>query len=239
MKNTLLSIVAIAALTGVTNAQLYTASTFSDWTSITDGFTANVKTAGVVVGTATLRYSAVTGFDTPTAGSGVGAAVATLTSTGSPDPARLRWNFRVTAAAGYQVDGVSFFSQATELANPTLALINTTGGVPAPGTSGNIILLEGANDFFSNGVNGQVNPGTLTANTGTGINGWAPADHEDWSLNTSSNALNLTYIADTSVSNLSAEGLRFDTSISPVPEPSSVALLGFGVLGLISRRKRA
>ena len=241
MKNTLLSITAIVALSGAAFAQTYTAASFGGWTQSGNTFTGTVFQGGGAVGTATATYSLLEGFNTP-AGGGAGSFLATAAETVTPNPttARIRWNFSIAAGPSYAVQGISFFTSGTELANPTLTSINNAGGVVSAdaGNTGDITLLE-SSEFWADGADGDLNPSTLSAVAGPIANGYASGTHEVWSLNSSSSALNVTYTADSSVNNIAAEGLRFDATLIQVPEPSSTALLGLGALGLISRRKRA
>ncbi len=214
------------------NAATFTTAKFGNWVQSGAVRTGDVFLAdNTLVGTATLEYSDLVGFDAPV-GTGVAAVFATAVETqaGNP-PSSLTWTFSIAPLAGFQVDGISFFTLGSDIANPTISAI--TG-------AGTVTLAEGPEDFFSDGVDGQVNPTTLTANPGTALNGWAAGTHENWSLDVvAGNSLSFNYSADTAVAGINNEALRFDAQISQIPEPSSAALLGLGALGFLARRKRA
>lgn len=60
-----------------------------------------------------------------------------------------------------------------------------------------------------------------------------PTFNTEWGEASISGVTNVSY---KSSRNLGSDGFNF--AVSPVPEPSSTALLGFGALGLLARRKR-
>lgn len=154
------------------------------------------------------------------------------------ETADANWSFSITPAAGYQVEGISLFSNGTSIANPTFA--NLTSNGVATVTDAN----EGtATELFNNYNSGAFTNGTdLVFNTGSTNNGIPSTAHTgNWSYDSAgATQLSFDYLAGP-VPNISNEGLRLDVQLSTVsvPEPSSLVVVGLmGSLAVLRRRKK-
>ena len=149
------------------------------------------------------------------------------------------YTISVTANAGFQVDGISLFSQGTVLANPTFQDLTSNGvGSVADDNQGEadeLFASHNDGDAFTNGDDLIFRPGSLS--TGIEVD-----DHSrNWSFDSAgATLLTFDYLAGPVV-NITSEGLRFDVQLStaPVPEPGSAVLLGIVSLFAMRRRKHA
>ena len=148
------------------------------------------------------------------------------------------WSFTVTPTAGYQVDGISLFTNGTSIANPTFANLTSNGIATVVDANEGL-----SNELFNSQNSGAfVNGSDLVFNTGTTSAGITSANHTQlWSYDSAgATQLNFDYLAGPT-SNISNEGLRLDVQLSAiaVPEPSTFALMGlFGSLAVLRRRRK-
>ena len=223
----------------------YTSSAFENMViTQNDAFgfaiTADVTEAGITTGVLTASYTYGAGSTPFNTGENWGGTSnfripgTTNLNPDGTDTASGDWNISVTALAGYQVDGLSVFTQGTSISNPDFTNITSNG----------IATVCEASDLISNVSHGDVIPngGNLDFNAGTSANGIISDDHsQEWAINVAGSALSFTYLAgfDEPVNNVANEGLRLDVQISEaVPEPSSFAIIGLGMVFIGMRRRR-
>lgn len=235
-------------LTSNVNADIvYSTATFQNMVITQNdpsGFaiTADVIDGGVTTGVLTASYAYGAGSDPFSNGNNWGPTATDFningtTGTNSPgtDTATGDWNISVAAVAGYQVDGISVYSNATALGNPTISNIVSNG----------IATVCENTDLIANVDHGDVIPngGSLDFNAGSSVNGILNGVHSrEWAINADASALSFTYAAgfDEVINNVASEGLRLDvqTSVVPVPEPASAGIIGLGMAIFVMRRRR-
>ena len=236
-------------LTANANANLvYVSSTFANPVinqndALGYSVTADVLEGGVMTGSVTASIVYGTGGSDPFSsatlwgptGTSFGIAGESNLNPVGTDTASGDWNISVAAVAGYQVDGISVFTQGTSIANPDITSITSNG----------IATLYDGGGLITNAADGSViaNGGSLDFIAGTTSNGIVSDDHSQlWAINVDGSAVSFNYAVGFSdpVNNISFEGLRFDvqTSVAPVPEPSCFAMIGLGMAFLGMRRRR-
>lgn len=258
MKKTILNTTVLAAVGMVGTVAshavtTYTGASFSNYAIVQDDATALVITAdvsvgGVVVGALDASLTEVAGGTTDfTASSWSASGQLNATGIGSnpagTDTAFGDWAFTITPIAGWQVDGISTFTNGAILGNPIYSNITSNGAATLQEdiTGGlGAALTDGANgDSYANGS-------TLTFGIGTNTNGIDIVDHSNlWSLDfAGASTIGFRYAAGAQVggeiNNIGGEGIRIDASLSeapPVPEPSAGLLAAFGGLLLLRRRR--
>ena len=236
-------------LTGNVNADLvYTSATFQNTFVTQDdalgyAITADVVEGGVTTGilTASLVYGG--GTNPFNDGSAWGASSGAFRIFGSStnnvagfDTATGDWDLSVTALSGYQVDGITVFSEGAVLGNPDFTNIVSDG----------VSTIYDSTNLIGNVVDGQViaNGGSLLFNGGINSNGIESSNHaRNWGINADASALSFTYSVgfDESVGNIAFEGLRLDvqtSAVSSIPEPSCFAMIGLGIAFIGMRRRR-
>ncbi len=149
------------------------------------------------------------------------------------------YTISVTANAGFQVDGISLFTDGTVLANPTFQDLSSNGvGSIADLSQG------AANELLANYDDGDsfVNGDDLIFNDGDVTNGFSREFHSRlWSFDSAgATLLTFDYLVGP-VRTITNEGIRFDVQLStvPVPEPGNAVLLGIASLFALRRRKHA
>ena len=133
------------------------------------------------------------------------------------------------------------FSSAVDLSIEELQFgsgpISTFGG--SSGLSGVFTADAGAWTATSNNSSELTFTGigttTLTGTVPTGAVGGVPLANADWGGASISGVTSVTY---KSVRDFGTDGFNF-SAVAAVPEPSSMVLLGAGVVGLLLRRKRS
>ena len=236
------------AVTDSASAQIiYSSSTFANPSSTNSAtqysFTADVLQGGSLAGTVSgsLTYGGGTNpFLAPNWNGGASLAIggtAPNDDNSAVETADGVWSFVITPAAGYQVDGISLFTQGTSIANPTFAGLTSNGSatvIDANQGTATELFASHSSGAFANGSN-------LVFNTGSTSNGIPTGDHSlNWSFD-SAGATSLSFDYQVGpVPNISGEGIRLDAqlSLAPVPEPSAIALMGLmGSLAFLRRRK--
>lgn len=259
MKNILLTIFTITFLSYSTNAQTFNNSTFGNFSRISGGiagtninnstgvetqvilggvFEAEILQGSTVVGTATVTATNPIGFTNTFTATRTGTGLGTLAQAASNVfsdldlPASGTWNLSFAAAAGFQIDGFSIFTDSVVLANPTFSGLTSSGIITAR---------EGNLDFFSNASDGDIvtNGSNLTTNLGTSTSGILPAGN-DFSIDVAGSDLSFVYsTAANDIGSIGTELFRYTIQASStIPEPSSIVLFGLGALGLLFHRKR-
>ena len=226
----------------------YNSGTFANVVSSNNAsqysITADILEGGVLAGTinGSLTYGGGTNpFVTPNWTGGASLAVTAL-STPTPEANETAdgvWNFSVTPVAGFQVDGISLFSQATTLSNPTFASLTSNGTATVLDNN------EGLpNEIFASQNSGAfVNGDDLVFNIGTTPDGINDANHSlDWSYD-SAGATQLSFEYQVGPArSISNEGIRLDVQLSTataaIPEPSSIGLIGLFGSSLVLRRRK-
>jgi len=145
------------------------------------------------------------------------------------------WDIKITPTAGWQVDGISIFSQGSTLANPDFTSL-TSNGVGTIFDSANLITNYTDGQSFTDGDD-------LLFAGGSTVNGIPMTDHSMvWAFNSEgATDVSFTYTVgnDEAVSTIALEGLRVDAQFSAVPEPgtATITLLALSTLCLRRRRK--
>lgn len=258
MKKTILNTTILAAAgmigTGASHAAAtFTGATFSNLTVVQDDAAALVITADVTVGGAVVgaldasltKVGGTPGFNTSSwsASGQLNATGQGGASTGD-DTGIGDWAFTITPIAGWQVDGISTFTNGTVLGNPIYSNITSNGAATLQeditgGLGAGLITNAADGDSIANG-------GSLNFGIGSNVNGINGVDHSNlWSLDfAGASTIGFRYSAGTQVGGevptLGGEALRIDASLSeapPVPEPSAGLLAAFGGLLLLRRRR--
>lgn len=207
--------------------------------------TADVLEGGTVVGSLTAGYTYGGGTTPFNSGSFWGPTAnafrifgETTNSFNGSDTADGRWNISVTPNAGYQVDGISLYTNGSILANPDFVGVTTNGNATVfDNGSGNGLITNYADgDPFIDGTN-------LLFAGGTHNNGILSTVHSNnWALNAAgATTLAFKYEAgfDEPVNGIAVEGIWFDVQLSAsMPEPSSLYLLLLGAFPVAFRRER-
>lgn len=239
----------IFALTANVQADLfYTSASFANRSilensSVRYSVQSDIMENGSVVGTltATMTYG---GGTNPFSdhlwhtGSSFTAEGNSTTSGENSETADGVWDFVIAPAAGYQVDGITLFSNHTLLANPVISNLTSNGTARVwddnQGLSNELLANYDNGDLFTNGDDLEFNSGSLAG-------GIDIADHsERWSFDSAgATSLSFTYQAGP-VSDIGREGIKFDAALSfvGVPEPSSLLILSAVSLLTLARRRR-
>ncbi len=229
---------------------VYSSATFNNFSILSDtptGFSAsaNIIEGGVVAGTLTVTTVYGSGTNPFNSGALWGASNEFRFTGSSTDDeeeaeetAEATYSISISTNAGWSVDGLSLLSHATVLANPTFENLTSNGIATVAddnqGMPDELFLSHNDGDSFTNGDDLVFRPGSRSA----GIDN---LDHiRKWSYDSAgATTVSFNYIAGP-VTNISSEGIGIDVALSftAVPEPSTLCLLGPGMLLVMSRRKR-
>lgn len=245
----LVAIFGLAVQNSADGQIVYSSSNFTNRVVVSStatqySITADILESGVLAGTlnGSLTYGGGTNpFTAPNwvAGGNLNILGSSTNTSETSETADGVWDFSITPAAGFQVDGISLFTNGTVIGNPTFANLTSNG------TGSVIDANEGTStELFSNYNSGAfVNGDDLVFNAGGLSTGIDLPDHSlRWSYDSAgATQLSFDYQAGP-VANISNEGIRLDVQLSAiaVPEPSGFALLGLlGSLAVLRRRKSA
>ncbi len=236
MKNTIITLASVATLSGSAYAQTVDWNVNSYSAGISKG---DILLGGADIGDFTLQIDNLSSATTSTA---IGGSDLHGRFRGpSSGSASADYTLGITLDPTYTVSGLVMNSVGTtfDLANPIYKSISFNGAPNATISDGTT--LSGL-DYFNGLANGDLisSGDTLTSNIGANSTvGWVNGTTDQWAVNfgAGTTKVGFTYITDGNV-NTSNEEVIFDLNVTPVPEPSSTALLGLGALGLLVRRKR-
>lgn len=199
------------------------AATFLSSGDITDG-------AGTTLGTWTFASAGTTGFNgVNTTVGATGVEFAYQPNTASPDT--LAAQITITAAAGYNLDSITISQSVYSNTTGDNGIANQTTNYSVTGYTGGFTTSDVDNQISTPGVSG----GNLEWTSGSDIDN----NLDSWSvtLDDVTSGSTISY-QETHATDLFQEWVSFDANFSPVPEPSSTALLGLGGLALLARRRR-
>jgi len=242
--------VVLIGLTGQSKADVaYTSSTFQNLVvtqnnTLVYAVTSDIVENGIVTGTLTASIEYGGGNnpfnDTSDWGPSANAFRIFGRSTGNfagSDTADGTWKISATANAGYQIDGISLYTQGSVLGNPDFTNVNTNGSATVSELS-ELITNYNDGDSFTNGDN-------LLFAGGTHASGILSEDHSrNWALNAAdATSLSFNYQVghDETVAGIAIEGLWLDVQTSTalaVPEPSSIFFIASIGLATIGKRRR-
>lgn len=229
----------------------FTTSTFQNRTVVQNdatafGVTVEIVEGGTVTGimTATFTYGGgnnpfdtTTDFGTPSANA-LRIFGESSEDVAGPDTADGSWDFSIAPTAGYEVTGITLFSNGTVLGNPEFGITSDGTMTIFDGGNGND-LIAGFNDGDT-----LANGSTLDFFGGTHNNGILSTVHSrNWAVNAAgANTLSFKYRVgyDEPINGVAVEGLWLDVATTQsMPEPGAASLLGLAtLLGAFYRRRR-
>ena len=240
--------VVLVGFNGETKADIiYTSSTFQNLVvtqndALGYAVTSDIVEGGVVTGTlvASIEYGGGTNpfNDGSDWGPSANAFRIFGRSTGNfagSDTADGNWNISATANTGFQIDGISLFSQGSVLGNPDFTNVNTNGAATVC-EHADLITNYDDGDSFTNGDD-------LLFAGGTHASGILSADHsQNWALNSAgATSLSFNYQVghDETVAGVAIEGLWLDVQTSvAIPEPSGASFVALICLSGFCYRRR-